>query len=119
MRPGGSCASMPGGIGSVSARVSTNSSKQVVRMNNVKKERMYVIVIRPKTDSMKMTNEQLKERVMKKVSKEVKVKVSTVRKMRSGDLAVETANEDDLRVLKECKMIWCSKLSPPKKSVPS
>lgn len=64
----------------------------------------YVVVIRSKDKSLKLTSDQVKKRVVKEANNEVNIRVNAVRKTRSAGIGVKTASEAiDLRVLKECK----------------
>ncbi|CAL1672364.1 unnamed protein product [Lasius platythorax] len=49
-----------------------------------------------------MTSEQVKEKVMRDVSKSLNVRVKAVRKTRSGGVAIETVSESKLKRLAEC-----------------
>ena len=67
------------------------------------KGKIYAVVIKAKEDESSLTSEQIKERVMNGVSDAMNIRVNAVRKTKSGGLAVETANEAEVRVLRECK----------------
>ena len=56
------------------------------------KEKTYAIVVIAKDESVKMTSDEVKERVMKNVAGTLNVRVEAVRKTRSGDLAIEAAS---------------------------
>jgi len=88
------------------ANASENKHESVVRSDvNVYrkvKERSHVVMIRVKDKNAKMTSEQVKDKVMRDVSKTLNVRVKAVRKIRSGGIAIETASENKLRKLVEC-----------------
>jgi len=65
---------------------------------NVKsvKERNFAVVVKAKDASVKMTSEQVKEKVMRDVSKSLDVRVKAVRKTMSGGIAIETVSENEL-----------------------
>lgn len=91
---------VPCASGSVSAK-SRMSVPEPMRVN----ERKYAVVIKPKDVNVKMTSEQVKERVMNAVGKSLNVRVKAVRKTRSGGIAVETVSECDLKKVRECKKL--------------
>lgn len=66
------------------------------------KVRSFAVVIRPKNTDVKMTSEQVKEKVMRDVSKVLNVRVRAVRKTRSDGIAIETASESELKKVVEC-----------------
>lgn len=90
----------------VSARSDVSVSKKTgVNMPMRVSEKKYAVVIKPKNESEKMTSEQVKERVMNAVSKELNVRVKAVRKTRNGGIAVETVSESDIKRVRECKKL--------------
>lgn len=60
------------------------------------------MVVKAKDANVKMTDEQVKERVMRDVSKGLNVRVKAVRKTRSGGIAIETMSESELKRITEC-----------------
>ena len=69
------------------------------------KEKTYAVVVKAKDDSVKMTSEEVKEKVTKNVSSDLKICVRAVRKTSSGGLAIEAASERDIRMFREQK-VW-------------
>jgi len=71
---------------------------------NVKsvKERNFAVVVKAKDANVKMTSEQVKEKVMRDMSKSLDVRVKAVRKTRSGGIVVETVRESELTKIREC-----------------
>lgn len=65
------------------------------------------IMMKEKDDGMKMTSKEVstrKKKVMKNVNDELNIRVrKVVRKTRSDGLLIETANENDVRMLHEYK----------------
>lgn len=55
------------------------------------KERRYAVIVKPKDASVRMTREQVKEKVMRDVSKALNVRMRAMRKTRSGGIAIKTA----------------------------
>ena len=49
----------------------------------------FVVVVKAKNDSVKMTSEEVKEKVMKNESGDLNIHVRAVRKTRGGGLAIE------------------------------
>lgn len=72
-----------------------------VNVRNEMRERSYAVIVR--ANDAKMSSEQVKEKVMRNVSKELNVRVRAVRKTRSGGIAIETASENELKKMIECK----------------
>lgn len=64
-----------------------------VNVRRETRERSYVVMVR--ASDAKMSSEQVKEKVMRNVSKELNVRVRAVRKTRSGGIAIETASENE------------------------
>lgn len=62
-------------------------------------ENKYAVVIKPKDESVRMSSEQVKERVMK----ELNIRVNAVRKTRNGGIAVETVSATEVKKMRECK----------------
>ena len=85
------------------AGVHVSAAKQAVRVKESVRERSYAVVVKPKDDSVKLSSEQVKECVLKKVSADLNIRVKAVRKTRSGGLAIEAASESELKMLRECK----------------
>ena len=52
---------------------------------------------------MRNESEEVKEKVRKNVSGDLKICVRAVRKTRSGGLPIEAASERDIKMLRECK----------------
>ena len=75
-------------------------SKQA-SLNERVKEKTYAVVVKAKDEFVKMTSDEVKEKVMKNVSGELNIRVRAVRNKRDGDLAIEVASE--VRMLRECK----------------
>ena len=94
-------------------------SSQVCASERVR-EKTYAVVVKAKDDSAKMTSEEVKEKVMKNVSGDLKICVRAVRKTRSDSLAIEAACEKDVRMLRECKKFGAlgHKLEDPNKMCP-
>lgn len=65
------------------------------------REHSYAVIVR--ANDAKMSSEQVKEKVMRNVSKELNVRVRAVRKTRNGGIAIETASENELKKVIECK----------------
>ena len=84
------------------------------------KEKTYAVVVKAKDESVKMSSDEVKERVMKNVAGSLNVRVKAVRKTRSGGLAIEAASECDIKTLRECKMFGDLglKVEAPKKIGP-
>ena len=55
------------------------------------KERTYTVVVKAKDESVKMSSDEVKGRVMKNVASSLNVRVKAVRKTRSGGLAISLA----------------------------
>ena len=83
-------------------------------------DKTYAVVVKAKDDSVKITSEEVKEKVMKNVNSDLKISVRAVRKTRSGGLAIEAASERDIRMLRECKKFGALglKVEDPKKIGP-
>lgn len=78
----------------VEQRVDDLSSANV-RVNAIPRadERDFAVVVRASKDAnVKMTSEQIKERVLRDVSGGLNVRVKAVRKTRSGGVAIETVS---------------------------
>lgn len=67
------------------------------------KERSYAIVVKGMNDNEKMSSEQLKEKVLRDVSKDLDVRVKAMRKTRSGGVVIETVSEGEWKKVRECK----------------
>ena len=67
------------------------------------KEKTYAVVVKAKNESVKMSSDEVKERVMKNVAGTLNVRVKAVRKTRTGGLPFEAASEKDVKKLRECK----------------
>ena len=65
------------------------------------KEKTYAVV-KAKDDSVKMSSDEVKARVMKNVVGILNVRVKAVRKTRRSDRAIEAASESDVEKLREC-----------------
>lgn len=61
------------------------------------------MAVKAKDESVKTTSDEVKEKIMKNMSGELNIRVTAVRKTRSGGLAIEAASENDVRMLRECK----------------
>lgn len=73
-------------------------SKQV-SMNEHVKEKTYAVIVKAKHKSVKMTSDEVMEKVMKNVSGELNICMKAIRKTRNGDLAIEADSENDVRML--------------------
>ena len=99
--------------------VKTAGSSQASASECVR-DKTYAVVVKAKDDSVKITSEEVKEKVMKNVNSDLKISVRAVRKTRSGGLAIEAASERDIRMLRECKKFGALglKVEDPKKIGP-
>ena len=81
------------------------------------REKTFAVVVKAKDDSVKMTSEEVKEKVTKNVSRDLNIRVRAVRKTRSGGLAIEAASEKEVRMLCKCKKLGALglKVEDPKK----
>ena len=70
-------------------------SKQASVSKRVK-EKTYAVVVKAKEETVKMTNDEVKKKVMKNVSRYLNIRVKAVRKTRSGGLTIEAASETDV-----------------------
>jgi len=66
------------------------------------KEQSYAVIVRAEDASVNVTSEEVKERVMKHVSKSLNVRVKAVRKIKNGGVAIETMSECELKKIREC-----------------
>ena len=67
------------------------------------KEKTYAVVVKAKDESVKMSSDEVKARVMKNVVGILNVRVKAVRKTRRSGLAIEASSESDVKKLRECK----------------
>lgn len=99
-----SYAGMAGKMSSANVRMSGGSTQSTTeRMSERPHTKTYAVVVKAKDESVKLTSEQVKEKVLKNVSSELNIRVRAVRKTRSGGLAIEAASEKEVRQLSECK----------------
>ncbi|CAK9834510.1 Uncharacterized 50 kDa protein in type I retrotransposable element R1DM [Anthophora retusa] len=74
-----------------------------VSVSGKPRERTFAVVVRAKDANVKMTSDQVKDKIMRDVSGQLDVRVKAVRKTRSGGVAIEAATAKDLQLLRECK----------------
>ncbi|KMQ93191.1 golgin subfamily a member 4-like protein [Lasius niger] len=98
------CVSYTNVAGMSGGKMVSDASKVSEKSNAVAKdrERSFAVVIKAKDANVKMSSEQVKEKVMREVSKSLNVRVKAVRKTRSGGAAIETVSESELSKLTEC-----------------
>lgn len=75
-------------------------SKQAIACESMK-EKTLAVVVNAKDDIVKMTSEEVKEKVMKNVSCDLNMRVRAVRKTRSDGPAMEADRENDVRMRRE------------------
>lgn len=99
---------------------SMTGKKDVVSAGNKMLEKTYPIVAKPNEDGVKMSSEEVKEKVMKNWCSSLDVCVRAMRKARSGGLAIEAASECDVKKLSKCKRFEeiDLKVEPPRKVGP-
>ncbi|CAK9796337.1 Uncharacterized 50 kDa protein in type I retrotransposable element R1DM [Anthophora quadrimaculata] len=86
------------GVGGVSGE-----RRDGVSVRGKSKEKSFAVVVKARDANVKMTSEQVKEKIMKDVSGQLNVCVKALRRTRAGGVAIEAATARDMKLLQECK----------------
>lgn len=73
------------------------------RVNEGMNAREYAVVVRAKEEGSGMTNDQVKEKVLRDISCSLNVRVRAVRRARDGGIAIETVSEAERNKILECQ----------------